>query len=203
MQLYLLLGLVLVLSNKYKDIYVQAGVKLALLGLAATSIFLFDYTLVHTYTAIINWNEINYATGKMNIYNWMDYYYPRMATFTKWCEDPPEGKRTALAIFESEGFWLYHSYRDDYYFRSFATNCYVSTPPVPSDPDKVLAYLKDQKMKFWIASISSCVPPKSVVLIDPKESGVDLLQLKINNMIICNSTEVESHLYYFDYENVK
>lgn len=212
MELYLLLGVILVLSNKYKNRLVETVVKLSLLGLITTSIFTYIYTVHYTISNSVNWNEINYSIGKSNIYDWVDYVFPRMKYITRWCENPPGGKPVQIAKFEPDIIWHEPRRLDDYHMRVFATNCsfYSPLPEIPAN--EALQYASDHKMKFWLASENGCVSDVEVntqYLSGYSNEYIRILAeylvpaMALNNKFVCNSVEIGPHLYYFDYEKLK
>ncbi len=200
MQLYLLLGIVIVLTSKYKNWFISLLSKGILLILVISSLYLYSYTVRHVNSLrFLNWNEINYSIGRINIYDWIDIHFPRMKYTIKFCENPPDGKVIPLARFDPDLIWFDY----DGLKRSFITNCEYINPPLDwKDIDGVLKTAKQEKLKFWIASANKCIPDKDVKKRFPYERDDMTEMRKLNNRIVCNSEEIEPYLYYFDYTKV-
>ncbi len=196
MQLYLLIGLVLTITSSYRNKFISLIVRILLVLIIVSSIYLYLYAIRNTNSLrFLNWNEINYSIGKMNIYEWVNFYLPKMNDVVTWCENPPKGEYK-LARFDPDLIWFDY----DGYMRSFITNCdYINPPLEGSKLSDILQTAKDQKMRFWITSTNACLPQDKVGPKHPNERP-DMIELrKLNNIIICNSKEVKRNLYYFDY----
>jgi hypothetical protein len=203
LQLYLILTIAIIFTQKYRKRFINVTTAGVLILLMVGSISLYVFTLRYTYTQSLNRNEVLYAIGQMTIYDWVDIHFPRMKFITRWCENPSDNKPTPLAVFEPPLIWENLQYDDEYYLRSFVTNCFVETPAFKNLTTTEVQYLKEKKMNVWIASISKCVPPDQIVPTYPYETESDLSMRKTNNKIICQSTEVGQHLFYFDYTKIK
>jgi hypothetical protein len=195
MQLYLLLGVILTLVNKYRNRYLKILVRFCTLILVVTAITFYIYTIRSDTWKLLDWNEVNYATGRTNITQWVNYNFPKMKDTISWCENTPMNKMTPLARFDPDLIWF--SYEG--LMRVFMVDCYYSNPPLEGIPlDNVIKVAKDQKMQFWIASLNGCLTNKELATMTDEPSLREL-----NNIIVCNSKEVVPNLYYFDYEKLQ
>lgn len=203
-QLYLLLGVVIVLGAQYRSRLMNVIIKFLILILVIMTSDLYMSTLTYTYTKWISSGEVKYAIGQSSIYDWVNDRYPNMNYFTKWCENPSEGKYTPVEIIEPEIVRHNAKNTDVLYLLAYATNCKIDYPDFTDIPlGRILLTLKEQKRKFWIESTNSCILDKTNFPIYSDETETDALKIKENNTIICNSTKVGPHLYYFDYERLK
>lgn len=180
---------------------VQIGARLAIISIFISSLFFYTYTVNYVNSLkFLNWNEINYAIGKIDIYDWIESSFPRMSYTIKWCEMRDGDEIKKLARFDPDLIWFEH----DGLKRAFMLNCdYINPPLYSSDISNLMAIAKEQKLKFYISSYSRCLPGSDVVKVHPTERDDMFLLRRINNEIICNAKEVEPYLYYFDYENIK
>lgn len=203
-QIYLLLGAVLVFANTYTNRLIKIFVKLTLLGLVVTSFFMYIYSVRYT-NSTMDWNEINYAVGKTDIQGWLDYKFPRLRDFSRFCSNPPDGKFTHFEIFEPELVWSDMKYDDSYFLRVFETNCAYYSPDLFANVlgSQALQYAVDAKLKFWFASIYDCTSNEEANTPYPGLPKIMVLSRKLNNDFVCNSTQIGQHLYYFDYTKVK
>jgi hypothetical protein len=196
MQLFLLFGVVLIFVNKYKNRIVSFLVKVLLGVVVLNAAFLYAKNIVYSDSLhLLNWNEINYAIGRMNIHQWTAFYFNKMNSTILWCENPPGGREVTIARFDPDVIW----YSNEGLMRVFMTNCSYSNPPLQGVPiGKVLNTAKEQKIQFWISSLNKCVPDSEV------SSNPDQTYLRrLNNILVCNSQEVIPYLYYFDYSKIK
>lgn len=201
LQFYLIFTTIISLTSDYKNKIVFALSRITLVLVLLSSIYTYFYVVRNTNSLrFLNWDEINYSTGKIDIYQWINIKFPTMNNVIKWCEESPDNQVRNLARFDPDLIWFDH----EGLMRSFTTNCdYVNPPLHGVSPDKVAKVAIDQKLQFWIASTNKCLPFDKVV---PKYTyeRPDMLELrKLNNAIICNSSEVSPNLYYFDYQKVK
>lgn len=197
MQLYLMMAFSIFIGSK-KIVY-SKFFNVVILITFLTSGLVYTYNVKYFNSLkFLNWNEISYSVGKIDIYRWVEIYLPKMNTVVKWCENP--GVDSKLARFDPDLIWF------DYegYVRSFTTNCDYINPPVQGVPlERVLEHAKDKKLSFWLNSKNECAPNGTVA---PKHPGErpDMIELrKLNNLLVCNSREVGDNLYYFDYSALK
>jgi hypothetical protein len=200
MQLFLLTAVVIQIGNKYEDKVRKYLANLLFLGLFVASIINFGYTVLTTNSLkFLNWQQINYSIGKTDIYDWIDYRFPRMKHAIKWCEDPPGGESMALARFDPDMIW----YSYDGFMRVFLTNCYYRDPPLHGLAlDEVLKTAKEKELDFWTATPNPCVEDSEVKPSREYEDEDKIFMRRLNNIIVCNSEEVLPHLYHFDYRNL-
>lgn len=198
MQHYLIAALVISVANR--EALRQGLAKALVTILILTSLATYIYTIRYSNSLrFLNWYEINYSIGKIDIYDWVEWKFPDMKATILWCEDPPDGLGTKLARFDPDLIWY------DYggYMRVFMTGCKYVNPPLEGiEVEKVLQKTKEGKMKFWIASPYRCIPDSDVKPKYDYEGEHQLYLRKLNNKIICNSEEIKPNLYYFDYEKL-
>lgn len=201
-QLWLLLLVAIQLANKYSNSYRKILTSLIYFVLMISFIVSFVNTVKHTNSLkFLNWQEINYSVGKINIYDWIDWKFPEMKSVISWCENSPDGEKQRLARFDPDMIW----YTYGGFMRSFMTNCYYANPPLEGVPlEKVLDVSKEKEMQFWIGTPKECVADEEV---KPTRPGVEderkMYSRRLNNIIICNSEQITKSLYYFDYQKLE
>jgi len=132
--------------------------------------------------------EIQYATREMNIYLWVEKWFPKMKEVVFWCDRNAEAEE--LYVFDPFLTWL--SYEG--LFRSYMTNCklsYVATK------EQALEFIQNKKKFKWIASYNECdpalpAPSDKVSLFET----TDYLKV-LNNFFVCNSKSVVPGLFEF------
>ncbi|MCX6705328.1 MAG: hypothetical protein NT162_03260 [Candidatus Woesebacteria bacterium] len=200
-QLLMLLLLSVQLGNTYKNKLISF---LAAIILIILVIFVGQnyYREIKYYNSLkfLTWPEINYSLGKLDIYGWVGQRLPRMVEALRWCEAPTEGKSTAIARFDPDMIW----YEDDGFMRSFLTNCNYENPPLEGIRlEDFYTLTKGGKMQFWTATPNKCMSQEKVAKKHSYEGDRELYLRRLNNLIVCNSTEVKPNLYYFDYDKLK
>ena len=144
----------------------------------------------------VNWTEINYALGKIDIYGWINQKFPRVKAGIDWCENPPSGQPIALTRFDPDMIW----YEYDGFMRSFMTNCYFENAPLEGLPiNQVLTTAREKKLKFWTITPNRCLPQTEVKKHLDYEGDHQLYLRQLNNIVVCNSEEIRPNLYLFDY----
>lgn len=199
-QLWLLLLVAIQLANKYSISYRKILASAVYFALTISLIASFINTVKYTNSLkFLNWQEINYSTGKMDIYDWISWKFPRVADAIFWCETPSTGEKITIARFDPDMIW----YEYDGFMRSFLTNCYYDNPPLEGVPiEEVLDRAIEGKMSFWTATPNSCLPDREVkVHRDYEDEGMLYLR-RLNNVVVCNSEEILPNLYYFDYQDL-
>jgi hypothetical protein len=204
LQLYFVMLIAVQFANAYKSKVFSLGVKAVCLILIYLTLGRYIDVIKATYGPnFISPQEINYSLGKMNIHDWIRWKFPMMSSVVDWCENPPEGKRTPVVRLDPDMIW----FADEGFFRSFMTNCYIDEKPaldkIPLE--NVLAEARNRKIKFWTVSINKCIPDSEVKIKRHEEVGDDrmIYLRRLNNIIICNSLEVEPNIFYFDYSKLK
>ncbi len=201
MQHYLIIAVVIQYANQYHNKLQTYFVKFlfAILTLSALSTFIFTVRQTNS-LRFLNWQEINYSIGNIDIYQWIDWKFPKMDNVIRWCENPPDGKKKDLARFDPDLIW--YTYAG--FMRSFLTNCSYRNPPLEGVPiEKVLEVGKEKELQFWIATDKKCVEDSEVKPTRPGQEDEHKMNLRrLNNVIICNAEEVIPNLYYFDYSKL-
>jgi hypothetical protein len=201
LQFYLMLALVIQFANVFPNSDRKNLSRLILSGLIITCAATYLYSVRYFNSLnFLNWYEIGYATGSVDIYDWVRWRFPTMDHTLKWCENPPGEKITKLARFDPDLIW----YDYEGLMRSFLTNCIYVNPPLEGvEIGNVLDTAMDEKLNFYIASSSKCQTNEEVIADrKPYEDDYKFYLRQLNNEIICNSTEVVPYLYSFDYENL-
>jgi hypothetical protein len=159
------------------------------------------YTVAYSNSLkFLNWSEIYYSVGKMDIYGWVKERFPRVIKGLEWCENPPSGKQTPLARFDPDMIWN----DEDGFIRVFYTNCYFENPPLDDiSLENALDIMKKGKMKFWTITPKQCLPQSEIAMRPLYDNEHSLYLRRLNNIIVCNSRQVAPSLYYFDYETLK
>ena len=197
LQLLMLLLICVQLANQYRSILLNLVAKCFYLLLFYVVLASFVLTIKNTNSLkFVNWTEINFALGKIDIYGWVEQKFPRVKAGIDWCENPPSGQPTALTRFDPDMIW----YEYDGFMRSFMTNCYFENAPLEGLPiDLVLTTAREKKLKFWTITPNHCLPRAEVKKHLDYEGDHQLYLRQLNNIVICNSKEVQPNLYYFDY----
>lgn len=197
LQLLMLLLIAIQLANQYSSVFINFIAKIFYLLVFYFVLASFVLTVINTNSLkVLNWTEINYARGKIDIYDWVDQKFPRVKDGITWCEKPPSGRPTPLARFDPDMIW----YEDDGFMRSFMTNCYFENPPLEDLPlDQVLDTAVKGKMQFWTITPNRCQPQEEVQKHLSYEGDHQLYLRRLNNIVVCHSQEVRPNLYYFDY----
>jgi len=198
LQLLLLLLLAIQIPNQYKVKNLRTIIQGVFIVLSFSLIVGYVGQIKYSNSlGFINWTEINYARGRLNIYDWINQKMPRMLAGLNWCEHPPSGQPTPLARFDPDMVW----YEYDGFMRSFMTNCYYENPPLEgTSPDEILKSAKTKQLSFWTITPNGCLPQDQVIKHLSYEDNHSLDLRKLNNIVVCNSQQVEPNLYYFDYQ---
>ncbi len=130
-------------------------------------------------------NDLKYALGKINVYQWVGTYFPKTQGIVKWCDQ--QEKHVDLITLDSEIIWMNYEGLS----RVFLTNCrYVNINTLRSTYD----YLN--KNNLMLVSVSSCDPNLKDNKPDPKIKTIDYFKV-LNNGYICNSKEIVPGLYMY------
>ena len=197
LQLLMLLLIVIQLANHYHSSLVSLLAKGFYLIVFYFVLASFVLTVKNTNSLkFVNWTEINYALGKIDIYGWINQKFPRVKAGIDWCENPPSGQPTPLTRFDPDMIW----YEYDGFMRSFMTNCYFENAPLEGLPiNQVLTTAREKKLKFWTITPNRCLPQTEVKKHLDYEGDHQLYLRQLNNIVVCNSEEIRPNLYLFDY----
>ena len=159
-------------------------------------------TIADSYQRLLTQKQIDYALGKIDIYDWIDNTFPSVAAGIYWCENPPSGKRTELVRLDPDMIW----YGETGFMRSFTTNCFIKEDQLLDGIplNQFIDQAKVKKLKFWTVTTNPCIPDSQVKIKRHEEVGDDhkLYLRRLNNIIVCNSEEVKPNLYLFNYEKL-
>lgn len=135
--------------------------------------------------------EIQYASRKINIYQWVEKRFPRMKDFIFWCGDQQEEKE--LDTLDPSVIWS----STEGLMRVFMTNCRYKQMDIINLPaNESLTYLKKKGDSFWLVSINECEEERKATVITRQEDEVEYLR-QVNNDIICSSEQILPGLYRF------
>lgn len=133
----------------------------------------------------------NYAMRRINLIDWIDYYYPKFADFIKWC-----GERKPMVdilVADPSLMWNY------YEASSYVANCNllnISIPKVKSIREFV-SEIKENYKGNYIVSYTDC---DSKLPDLENATNIDLLRRhEVNTNLICASTKVAEKLYRLPY----
>lgn len=144
--------------------------------------------------------EISYALGKIDIFDFIQYRMPKNFNFIKWCDYPPEGRLFKFVRYDPDLIW----YDDAAYSHQFLTNCIFDGQTVPTDRDlswkELTALLTHQKLDTNLFTINACVRPEQVKKKFSYEDAFSLRLRKINNFLVCHSKPIlPGFIYHIDY----
>lgn len=174
----------------------QLVILVALFG-SCTFFYLQNATFLYSFK-YVNLSQINYALGKENISDWIKNILPEVSAATLWCDGRQDGQ-VNLEIFDPDMIWSTYNGL----MRVYLVNCSYNPVILQSeDLEDFVNVARERKLEFWTVSANTCLPQSEV-----KARGGDGEELvsmrKVNNTIICNSTEVVPNLYYFNYVALK
>lgn len=131
----------------------------------------------------------NYATHRIDLNQWFDYYYPQMNDFIRWCG--LKGQMKDVLVIDPELIW----FSNEEYMRAFMVNCNLITN-VSNDytePEKMIFSIKDRYPEAYIVSLERCDKNKSY-----KNANADsyiVSRYEANQQVICRSKEILKNLY--------
>jgi hypothetical protein len=199
LQLLFLILISLQISNIYSSKILKSISNLIFIIITITLGLNLIKTIEKTNSSLLP-QEINYAVGKMDIYDWVRYKFPRVGQAVVWCDSPPSNQPVHLAVFDPDMIW----FAEDGSIRTFMTNCGYNNPNLEGLPlNQVLETAKAHKMQFWTITPNHCLPEKSVTKKFDQEGDLELYLRHLNNLIVCNAHEILPNLYYFDYSNIQ
>lgn len=142
--------------------------------------------------------EVLYAKAKMDIYQWVEYRFPKRSGFIRWCEQQAGVKVVRV---DPDLIW----YDDAMYLHQYLTNCHYGGPGFSWEGDEktVLVRAVEKKARFVMVTINPCLPSEKVVKKLPYEDENALGMRKLNNVLVCHSKMVGPDVYEFDYQNLK
>lgn len=201
LQLYLIAGVCLVLTSTFTNKFLDILRKIFLGAVILTSLTTYIYTVTYTNSLkFLNWNEITYSIGRINIYDWVKINFSKMNDVILWCDGGEGRDYVNLARFDPDLIWFDH----DGLMRVFLIRCRYINPNIETNEiGKIIPSAIINKQKFWISSSNKCL---SDLEVKPKfvyEKDFQSYLRKVDNKIICNSNQIIPNLYYFDYEKLK
>lgn len=199
LMLILVLIIVLSASVKLRNLKLKMVRVVLILILAFSCVFYYVQNVRELYNPdFLKPQLIEYALGKENIYEWLNYIFPDTSAAVVWCENPKNGP-VPLTIFDPDMIW----YRYDGLMRVYLIGCYDSYVLAPSEWKNFAAIAKGRKLKIWAVSVNKCLKSVAAGPEAGTEDGERITQMRqLNNTVICNSTEIVPNLYYFDYSSL-
>lgn len=131
----------------------------------------------------------NYATRRINLDQWLDYYYPEMSEFIRWCGK--KGPMKDILLIDPELIWI----SNESYMKAFMVNCKLITH-VSDDytqTSKLILSIKEKYKDAYIASLERCDKNKSYQGINTDPYIVS--RYEANQQVICKSSAVLKNLY--------
>lgn len=169
--------------------------------LLAYSIILIVFTLINSVkfmdefvkpdTVFLKESELKYARKEIDIYQWVEEFFPKMKEVISWCDQ--QDSQVELVTFDPEILWMNYEGLS----RVFLTNCYIANI---DSLNKTHSYVG--KEKLLLVSVASCDPELAKEKSDPNGEHIDYFKI-VNNQHICNSREIVPGLYLFDKEQIE
>ena len=156
-----------------------------LLAFILTGSLRFVYKFYREENTFLRENEVNYALKKMDIYQWVEEYFPKTKGVVNWCDQ--QNKPVELVTFDPEMIWM--SYEG--LSRVFLTNCYYANI---YSWNKSYSYIG--KNNLLLVSTTPCDRKLEEEKGDPRGNITEYLKI-VNNQHICHSTEVIPGLYLY------
>lgn len=134
----------------------------------------------------------NYATGRIGLNQWIDYYYPQMNDFIKWCGK--KGPHKDVLVIDPGLIWI----SSEEYMRVFMVNCSLITNVIDdyTNPE-IISSIKNNHPNAYIVSLERCEKNKSYKGSNPDPYIVS--RYKANKEVICKSEEIFKNLYRLSY----
>lgn len=133
----------------------------------------------------------NYAMRRINLIDWIDYYYPKFADFIKWCgENKP---MVDVLVADPSLMWNY------YEASSYLVNCNLLNIGI-SKNKQVKEFVSEIREKYkgnYIVSYTQC--DSKIPDIEDADNTDMLRRHEANTKLICASTPVEKKLYRLPY----
>lgn len=131
----------------------------------------------------------NYATYRIDLNQWFDYYYPEMNEFIRWCGQ--EGPMKDVLVIDPGLIWT----SNEEYMRVFMVNCNLITNVIDdyTNHDKLILSIKDKYPNAYIVSLERCEKNKSYK--DVNSDPYIVSRYEANQQVICRSSEVLPNLY--------
>jgi len=182
------LGKVFKLKNSLEIFNLLFALLLLFFAVQCSIVFVSDF-YKEEITAEERQKEIQYATREMNIYSWVEKWFPKMKEVVFWCNRNSNIEN--LTVFDP--FLTWYTYEG--LLRVYMTNCnlyYVATPKEARE------FFQGKRTFKWFASFGGCdskipPPPDKYLTIDT----VEYLKA-VNNYFVCNSKEFLPGLFVFN-----
>jgi len=139
-------------------------------------------------TVFLKESELKYARKEMDIYQWVEEFFPKMKEVIIWC-DQQDGP-VELVTFDPEIMWMNYEGLS----RVYLTNCYYANI---NSLNKTHSFVGKKKLR--LVSISSCDPELAKEKGNPNGDHIEYFKI-INNQHICNSEEIVPSLYLYNGE---
>jgi hypothetical protein len=144
-------------------------------------------------------NEVKYALGKEDIYDWIDLKFPRVNKILLHCENPPNSQIVNFSQLDPDLIWFEY----DGMMRTFMTNCTYTGRGVDGQPvETAVQYAIDNQYQFIFPSINPCTEPESIRTLGYENENQMYLR-KLTNEFVCVSKEILPSLYEFNWQDLK
>ena len=132
----------------------------------------------------------NYTRSRISLNQWINYYYPQMSEYIKWCGK--ERKMQDILIIDPQLIW----FSSEGYSRAFLVNCNILSP-FSSDlsVDELAKSIPEKYPHALIASLEKCSPDKKVSY--SISNPVFNKRHDLNQKMICKSKETVKNLYSY------
>jgi|GEM_PF-2957162 len=198
---YLIFVIVLVFSVKPKINFIKLIQLLFFITLISSTSFYYVKNVMQLNSLkYLNWHEINYALGRENINDWIKFRLPDVSEATIYCGEN-SGEPLNLVILDPDMIWFTYNGLN----RVFMVGCYAYYPPNMSlnDWENLIKIAKERKLQFWTISINPCVSQDKIIPGMEGDTTGDKFRMRlVNNLIVCNSTQIVRNLYKFDYRTL-
>jgi hypothetical protein len=136
-------------------------------------------------TVFLKENELRYARKEMNIYGWIEEFFPKTKDLINWCD--MQEKPVKLVTFDPEIMWWNYEGMT----RVFLTNCYIDNI---YSVNKTYDYVGEENL--LLVSITPCDRELEENKGDPNGDHIEYFRA-VNNQYICRSQEIVPGLYLY------
>ncbi len=138
--------------------------------------------------------EINFAFGKTNIFDWLKDRHRHNGDLFAWCGTPGEKE---LELIDE---WLIHD-PDESPGQIFNVNCkLIATEFTGSTPIEAFNLMVKQNKKLYLADRKACRDRYNLSI--TREENRVIFREEVRNLLVCNSTPVVKNVYLFDPQKI-
>lgn len=131
----------------------------------------------------------NYSMHRINMNNWLDYYYPAMNEFIKWCGN----KRPMQDILVIDPNLIWYSTESG--MRAFMVNCNLIHPEISDklNSTEIAKAIEKKYSKYYLVSEERC---KSKIVADQFLKDPEVKKrYDVNQELVCNNKEIVKNTY--------